>query len=249
MVEKLTEDREGNQQDTASNNLAIEISSLVYRYPKAKVNALEVHLLQVAKGEHIFLQGASGSGKSTLLQLLCGLRCGTGELRIAGTNIGKLSQAKRDRFRARHIGMVFQQFNLIPYLSAVDNVVLAANLAGFGNGAKERAEELIGQVGMSQTIWKQAASSLSIGQQQRVAIVRALINSPDILLLDEPTSALDEENQTLFMTILQSHLTLNPATTVVFVSHDTRLSSFFNRSVNLSDISTCTLLLGKNSDG
>lgn len=228
-----------------SKHPAIEISSLAYKYPKAGLDTLRIEQWQVAQGEHIFLQGASGSGKSTLLQLLCGLRVGAGQLDLAGTPIAKLSQTKRDRFRSRHIGMVFQQFNLIPYLSALDNVVLAASLAGLGKGAKGRAEQLLDQVGLLQPAWKQAANSLSIGQQQRVAIARALINSPDFLLLDEPTSALDEANQRLFMTTLFHHLDLNPSTTVIFVSHDATLASGFSRTIKLSDISTVPQKLDK----
>jgi len=220
---RATEEEQNSQANTSPP--AIEVSSLIYRYPKAEVDTLHIQKWRVLPGEHIFLQGASGSGKSTLLQLLCGLRVGSGLLCLAGTKIGELKQAKRDRFRARHIGMVFQQFNLIPYLSAVDN---------------------LDQVGLQKPIWKQTANSLSIGQQQRVAIARALINSPNLLLLDEPTSALDEANQTLFMRALLQHLDLNPTTTVIFVSHDTSLSSHFKRLINLSDISTRALPLEEN---
>ena len=217
--------------------LMIEIASLTYRYPKSQIDTLRIPKWQVAVGEHVFLQGASGSGKSTLLQLLCGLRVGTGNLHIAGTNIGKLTQAKRDRFRARHIGMVFQQFNLIPYLSALDNVVLATSLAGISNNAKARADELLDQVGLHKLAKAQTAHSLSIGQQQRVAIARALINAPDILLLDEPTSALDDINQAQFIEVLFKHLARHPKTTLIFVSHDTRLTAYFPHSTSLSQIS------------
>jgi len=230
----MTEEEQGNPVNSACP--AIDVSSLAYRYPGAKEDAVHIRKWIVSPGERIFLQGASGSGKSTLLQLLCGLRVGTGQLSVAGTKIGDLPQAKRDRFRSRHIGMVFQQFNLIPYLSAAENVVLAANLAGQFTDAKVNAERLLDQVGLQKPVVNRAADSLSIGQQQRVAIARALINSPDLLLLDEPTSALDGDNQNLFMTALLGHLDLNPKTTVVFVSHDTKLSSYFKQLINLSDI-------------
>jgi len=231
--------KEDNKRHVAATMYpAIEITSLAYRYPKAEVNTLQVPEWRVAIGERMFLQGSSGSGKTTLLQLLCGLRVGVGQLAIIGTKIGELPPAKRDRFRSRHIGVVFQQFNLIPYLSAVDNVVLAASLAGLSKDAEYRAKQLLENVGLSRGEYKHAAGSLSIGQQQRVAIARALINSPDILLLDEPTSALDDHNQSLFMQTLLHHLESHPNTTVVFVSHDVRLASNFDRSVSLSDIST-----------
>jgi len=219
-------------------SLAIKVSELSYRYSKALADALYIPHWQVCEGERIFLQGASGIGKTTLLQLLCGLKVGGGELCITGVDTNKLSRNKRDRFRARHIGMVFQQFNLIPYLSMTDNVVLAASLAGRTRGAKLRACSLLEQVGLPQTLWKQAAETLSIGQQQRVAIARALINTPPVLLLDEPTSALDDANQLMFMGVLQEHLDQNPTTTVVFVSHDSRLESYFDKSVALSELSS-----------
>ena len=228
--------------------LAIDISSLGYRYPNAETDTLHIPQWQVASGEHVFLKGESGSGKSTLLQLLCGLRVGTGQLSILGTILSQLSQSKRDHFRSQHIGMVFQQFNLIPYLSAVDNVALAANLAKQGKHANERAEALLEHVGLLTPTSKQAANTLSIGQQQRVAIARALINTPELLLLDEPTSALDNHNQTIFMDTLMHHLSLNPTTSVVFVSHDASLASYFKQSINLSDISASISPTDKTSE-
>lgn len=232
----MTEDVTTNKQ-----TLAIEVSSFAYRYPKTNVDALQIKQWQVPAGERVFLRGVSGSGKSTLLQLLCGLRVGSGKLLIAGNEFSKQTQIERDRFRSRHIGMVFQQFNLIPYLSALDNVTLAANLAGLSHGAIARAEQLLAQVGLQKSTWTQTANTLSIGQQQRIAISRALINSPELLLLDEPTSALDGANQDLFMMTLMHHLDLNPNTTVIFVSHDERLESYFERSIHLTDISTNVL--------
>ncbi|SMF39625.1 putative ABC transport system ATP-binding protein [Alteromonadaceae bacterium Bs31] len=242
----MSEQKEGippQQQMAPSCEPAIEISSLVFRYPTAEVDALSIDQWRVASGEHIFLHGVSGCGKSTLLQLLCGLRVGLGQLSIAGTQIAGLTKAKRDRFRSLRIGMVFQQFNLMPYLSVLDNVVLAASLAGLTKHAKGRAEQLLVQVGLTKHVWKQKANALSIGQQQRVAIARALINSPELLLFDEPTSALDTCNQKQFMTVLMNHLSLNPATTVVFVSHDKRLAPYFRQTIDLSDISTSAISL------
>lgn len=206
---------------------------------------MNIEAWQVAQGEHVFLRGASGSGKSTLLQILAGLMVGQGAIHVAGAEVNTLSQAQRNRFRARNIGMVFQQFNLIPYLSAVDNIVLAARLAGAGEGAQARAQTLLDTMGLASAARLKKANALSIGQQQRVAIARALINSPPVLLLDEPTSALDDENQSLFMTMLLQYLADHANTAVVFVSHDERLSSYFQHSVNLSDISNSTPAVGQ----
>lgn len=208
---------------------------------------LNIPQWQVARGEQLFLHGPSGSGKSTLLQLLCGLRTGNGALKIAGTALNELPMAQRDHFRAQNIGMVFQQFNLIPYLSTLDNITLAAHLANTGlttSAAQQRAIHLLAQIGLAQPVWKQPANTLSIGQQQRVAIARALINCPRLLLLDEPTSALDEANQTLFINALFHHLEQHPSTTVIFVSHNKQLASHFKRSVCLSELSVAQPHMG-----
>ena len=224
------------QNETMDRQPIIDASSLHYRYPKTKNDVLAIERWQVLRGQHLFLQGASGSGKSTLLQLLCGLRVGSGELSIADTKIAQLNQAKRNRFRAKHIGVVFQHFNLIPYLSALDNIMLAASLSGQSNEALIQAEHLLDQMGLASVTWHQSTHELSVGQQQRVAIARALINSPELLLLDEPTSALDEDNQARFMETLVEHLTQQPNTAVIFVSHDSRLATYFDQSVHMSNI-------------
>lgn len=221
----------------AQKTLAIDAQALQYRYPKAAEAVLDIPTWQVAAGEHIFLHGGSGTGKSTLLQLLCGLRVGTGQLNVVGAHFNQLTSSQRDHFRARHIGVVFQQFNLIPYLSMIDNVVLGAALGGGGYKASiKQAKGLLNAVGLPQKLWTQAAGELSIGQQQRVAIARALINAPKLLLLDEPTSALDEDNQQRFMTTLFDYLNATPTTTI-FVSHDKRLAQPFDRVVALAELS------------
>lgn len=226
--------------DFTNSQLAICAKALTFRYSGAFDPVISIPDWQVAVGERVFLQGASGSGKSTLLQLLCGLQIGKGKLSVAETELSQLSTAKRDRFRAQNIGMVFQQFNLIPYLSSLDNVVLAASLAGrAGAASTELARSLLNDTGLELKLWKHRADILSIGQQQRVAIARALINSPQILLFDEPTSALDDVNRNLFMQVLTQHLGAHTDTTAIFVSHDTRLASYFDKSIALSDLSTC----------
>jgi putative ABC transport system ATP-binding protein len=220
-------------------HMAICAKALAFRYSSARASVFSLANWQVEAGERLFLHGASGSGKSTLLQLLCGLHAGEGVVKIGGVDLAQLSATKRDRFRARHIGVVFQQFNLIPYLSTLDNVILATSLAGKPYTASRLlAQSLLTEVGMTQQLWQQPAGTLSIGQQQRVAIARALVNTPDLLLLDEPTSALDEANRIQFMNVLSKHLDTHPKTTVIFVSHDTRLASYFDRSIALSDISS-----------
>lgn len=222
----------------SDSNLAICAKDMTFSFSKNLDPVIQISDWQVAVGERLFLKGASGMGKSTLLKLLCGLHIGSGKLSVANVELATLSPAKRDRFRAQNIGMVFQQFNLIPYLSSLDNVLLAASLAHrVDKPLKELAQSLLNDTGLESKLWQQPADTLSIGQQQRVAIARALINSPPILLFDEPTSALDDVNRDRFMHVLAQYLEAHTETTAIFVSHDSRLASYFNRSVALSDLS------------
>jgi putative ABC transport system ATP-binding protein len=223
----------------ATSPLAICAKAFTFRYSGALEPIIGIPDWKMAVGERVFLHGASGEGKSTLLQLLSGLHTGSGKLSVAGVDLAELSLAKRDRFRAQNIGMVFQQFNLIPYLSSLDNVLLAASLAGRVNSESvELARSLLKDTGLDSKLWQQTADTLSIGQQQRVAIARALINAPPILLFDEPTSALDDVNRNLFMQVLSKHLEAHTKTTAIFVSHDARLASYFDYSIAISDLSS-----------
>ena len=206
-------------------------------YKKAQRIILDIPSWSMKQGTSVFLHGESGSGKSTLLNLLSGMLVSkAGEITIAGTSLQKLNSRQRDRFRAEHIGVVFQQFNLIPYLSVMDNVLLAANFAsGLSPEIEQKAKDLFAQVNLPESLYQQKAMSLSIGQQQRVAIVRALLNTPDLLLVDEPTSALDANNRDAFIRLLLSVVSKN-STSLVFVSHDLSLASYFDETVELSSI-------------
>lgn len=220
-----------------SDQAALSLRDVKYVYHHAQQAVLDIPHWQVEKGARVFLRGASGSGKSTLLNLLAGmLRVNEGDLQVAGTRLADLSARQRDRFRAKHIGVVFQQFNLIPYLSVMDNVLLAANFAsGLSSETENRAKTLFKQLNLPESLFQQKALALSIGQQQRVAIVRAMLNEPDILLVDEPTSALDADNRDAFMKLLLNVVNTQQAT-LVFVSHDLSLSGYFDSVVELSAI-------------
>lgn len=185
----------------------------------------------------MFLKGASGSGKSTLLNLLAGvLAAPIDTVRLLNQDLAALSSRQRDRFRARHVGMVFQQFNLIPYLSVIDNIQMASHFAGLSRSAtEERAQRLFDSLKLSNTLLRQRADQLSVGQQQRVAIARALINDPEILLADEPTSALDSELRDRFIHLLLE-LCQRQNSTLIFVSHDMQLAQHFSRVVTLDSI-------------
>ena len=185
---------------------AVHLSDVGFVFERGEERVLDIPSWEVARSERVFLQGESGSGKSTLLSLLSGMFVpSSGRVSVLGTEVSSLSTRERDRFRAENIGFVFQQFNLIPYLSVLDNILLAAQFGEVaGASAKTRAEELLIKVNLGWELHHRPAGQLSIGQQQRVAIVRALINSPELLLVDEPTSALDHRNRDAFLNLLTS---------------------------------------------
>ena len=216
---------------------AITLSHLGYSYPGDQNPVLNIPAWRVERNEHVFLQGESGSGKSTLLSLLAGLSIPTqGSLKILGDDIAKQSARQRDRFRATNLGVVFQQFNLIPYLSALDNILLAARFGSVTTaGARQRATTLLERMNLQSTLHHRPASQMSIGQQQRVAIVRALINNPSLLLVDEPTSALDHANRDAFLALLFDVLS-DQECAMVFVSHDPTLGASFDTQVKISEL-------------
>jgi putative ABC transport system ATP-binding protein len=163
----------------------------------------------------------------------------TGDLRILGQSLPQLSGAARDRFRADHIGLIFQQFNLIPYLSVLDNVLLPCRFSARrrerAGAPKAAAERLLAHLDLDAALWHRAATALSVGQQQRVAAARALIGAPELLIADEPTSALDAERQTAFLDLLTRECAATGAA-LVFVSHDHRLAGRFSRTLALDEI-------------
>lgn len=213
---------------------AIALNSLSFAYGSETL--LQISDWQVPQGARIFMRGASGSGKSTLLNLLCGLlRPSSGSLNVLGQDLTCMSGHARDRFRARHMGVVFQQFNLIPWLNVRDNVRLAAYFAGGQKKLEEYLKDLAAQLNLAPAVLEQKAGTLSIGQQQRVAVLRALINEPEILLVDEPTSALDQDNRDAFIQLLLNTVNACGAT-LLFVSHDYSLAAHFPTQVQLAEL-------------
>lgn len=227
--------------------MAIHLSNLIFSYPEqSKVPVLNIPSWSLASGEHTFIYGPSGGGKSTLLGLLSGiLSASHGSINILGQSLEKMTNRQRDTFRANHIGYVFQQFNLIPYLDAIDNIRLASyfSKSTSSSSLNQEIKTLLTTLNMPEQLWKKPVRSLSIGQQQRIAIARALINKPALLIADEPTSSLDQENRDAFMTLLMSIVKANDIT-LLFVSHDMSLSHYFNRVESLNTINK----LGKKSD-
>lgn len=220
--------------------MTILLNKVQFSYPEApEKQVLNIPSWSLETGENVFIHGPSGCGKSTLLNLVSGiLSPSSGEILILGERLESISQQKRDRFRANHIGYVFQQFNLIPYLSAVENIQLAQQFSKkpSSNSAPE-IKDLLNKLNVSTEDRLKPCSKLSIGQQQRVAIARALINKPEILIADEPTSSLDQNNRDNFISELMS-LTNEHNISLIFVSHDMTLAKNFDRVESLSEINS-----------
>ncbi len=218
---------------------AIECQEITYTWPQAKSTTINIESFYVEKSDRLFIYGTSGSGKSTFLNLIAGLlSADSGQIRILDQSIIKMSDRQKDRFRSKHIGFVFQQFNLIPYLSVEDNIVLPAKIAGINNvTSTNRARFLVEALLLDANLLSQRADQLSIGQQQRVAVARALINEPEILIADEPTSALDEESKDEFMDLLLK-TQQRTGTTIIFVSHDKGLMKHFDKTLSMTELNT-----------
>lgn len=218
--------------------MSIHLERLQFAYPKHPL-LIDIEQWRVAKQESVLLLGPSGSGKSTLLNLLAGLlKPDSGTLQLCGQEMTGLSQRRSDRFRAEHLGFIFQQFNLIAYLSAIDNIMLAASFSKQSldrNTLQTTVEQSLVDLNIDASLWHKPASQLSIGQQQRVAIARALINQPEILIADEPTSALDTDNRDAFISML-IELSTQRQMSLVFVSHDSALAKHFDRVDRINEI-------------
>ena len=220
-------------------DLVIKLENLEFSYAKGP-SILKVKNFEVKKGEKIFVFGPSGSGKSTLLSLLTGINLASaGKVEVFGTDMAKISGRKRDELRGSHCGYIFQMFNLIPYLSAYDNIILSCRLN------KTRMQRIEGDIeasvlslakslGVDKFLHK-SVSELSIGQQQRVAAARAFLGAPPLIIADEPTSSLDTDSREDFIKTLFQIAERND-TTIVFVSHDRGLKKYFDRSISLLEI-------------
>lgn len=218
----------------------LSLDGVKFRWPGQAADIVDIDELRLDAGEHLFVRGSSGSGKTTLLNLLAGVHTPTsGTVRLLGTDLGALSASRRDQFRADHIGVVFQQFNLLPYLTTIENVTLSC---AFSARKKLRATEstdvaattrrLLRALNLNDEFHHAPVNKLSVGQQQRVAVARALIGGPEILIADEPTSALDADNRDRFLDLLFQEVEAQGCT-LVFVSHDPQLAERFSRTLEL----------------
>ncbi len=233
-----------NLPDPSSPAAAIDMRELSFTWPGQSQPALLLERLSIAPGEHIFISGPSGSGKSTLLATIGGIILPqAGQVEVLGQPLQTLSAARRDRFRVDHIGYIFQQFNLLPYLSILDNVLLPCQFSPYrkerarqqGGDLKQVAQSLLAALDLAPALWRRPVTQLSIGQQQRVAAARSLIGRPEIIVADEPTSALDSDRQQAFLDLLQRECAQSGAA-LVFVSHDQRLAERFTRRIALEQI-------------
>ena len=230
--------------DTVARN-AVEMEHVTFAWPGRDAYRMSIERFNLSSGSRTLLLGPSGSGKSTFLSLLCGIAAPkSGSIRILGTDIAQLSSRQKDRFRAEHIGIIFQMFNLLPYGSVVDNVILPLSFASQrrtrarrSGTIEDEARTLLLGLGLIESQISGQASTLSVGQQQRVAIARALIGSPEIIVADEPTSALDKDRRSRFLGLLMEQVEKAGAT-LIMVSHDEFLANDFDQVLQLSDIAT-----------
>ena len=230
-------------------NPIIALSELRFRWRAQGPETLRIDALEVAAGERLFVEGPSGSGKSTLLGLLAGVnQPQQGRIQVLGERLDQLSPTARDRFRADHIGYLFQLFNLIPYLGILDNVTLPARFSRHRRArALARSPSLVAEAKRLLThldldqraLARQAVSELSIGQQQRVAAARALFGSPALLIADEPTSSLDADRRRAFLELLFAECA-ETGSTLIFVSHDASLEGLFDRTLRLPELNQAT---------
>jgi putative ABC transport system ATP-binding protein len=223
----------------------IELTGVRFSWDGGDVPTVDIDSLQVQRGERVFLRGPSGSGKSTLLSLLAGvITPQQGRVNVLGQDLGALGGPARDRFRADHVGFIFQMFNLIPYLSVVENVRLPcgfsdrrrANAQRAGGSVEAEALRLLEHLDMARNgLLERAVTELSVGQQQRVAAARALIGAPELIIADEPTSSLDADRRTAFIDLLFQECAREQAA-LIFVSHDASLADRFDRAIEFAEI-------------
>ncbi len=227
--------------------IMISIHNLSFSWQETAV--IKIDSFHVKRMEHLFIEGPSGSGKSTLLSLLAGiLTPDKGNISVLDKELSTLNDSQKDNFRAEHIGFIFQQFNLIPYLNVLENVTLPCR---FSKKRKSKAIErsgtlekdalrLLKSLGLDNAaLLSRSINELSIGQQQRVAAARAMIGSPEIIIADEPTSALDFKHREVFVKTLFEECKKEDIT-LIFVSHDSSLKKLFNRTIDLLQINDVT---------
>jgi ABC-type lipoprotein export system ATPase subunit len=210
--------------------IQLEGVSKVYNTPRGEVRALDELTLEVASGEFVAVRGPSGCGKSTLLTLIGGLALPTeGTVTVAGHTVSHMSASGRATFRAKNIGFVFQLFHLLPYLNVLDNVLVAA-ANGADSGTRDYGAELLDRFGLGQRVHHRPGQ-LSAGERQRVAMARALLNRPKLLLADEPTGNLDPDNAGAVLDLLATQV--SEGVTILLVTHEEHAAKYAQRTILL----------------
>ena len=222
------------------NAETIRLDSVRFYWSKNKDFKIFIPELKISEGEKVLLLGESGSGKTTLLSLISGfLSPISGDIYLNEKNINNLSARSRDQYRSDNIGIIFQQFNLLPYASVIDNIILPLYFSKVRASKiinqKETAINLCKSLRLPDTVTRMQANNLSVGQQQRVAVARALIGNPSLVIADEPTSSLDSDAQNIFLDLMFSQIEKNNSS-LLMVSHDTSLSSYFDRVIDINEI-------------
>lgn len=221
----------------------LRLDSVSFRWPESDGFSMQVDDFSLEPGEKLFLKGPSGSGKSTLLSLICGIVSpDSGKIFIDGTDIAALPVSRADRLRADKLGIIFQQFNLLPYGSMLQNVLLPLKFSGARlqsaaaeGPVEDEARRLLQRLGLATHQHDFGVTRLSIGQQQRVAVARAMIGNPKLIIADEPTSALDADNRDEFLKLLFEEVSRAGAG-LILVSHDQSLASRFDRRLDIDEI-------------
>ena len=216
---------------------ALELQNIEFSWPQQAKPLFAIAELTLQQGETLFIGGPSGCGKTSLLSLITGIQVAQhGTCRVLGTTINQLSPSDRDRFRGEHLGLIFQQFNLLPFLTVQENIELPSKLFDrrlkkstqlFGS-VQAHVDRLCDALHLEPALRHRRANLLSVGEQQRVAAARALLGCPSLIVADEPTSALDEDNKIDFLNLLLSTASAQK-TSVITVSHDMRIASNFDR--------------------
>ncbi len=229
---------------TNNESPVIQINDLEFRWKANTPLVLNIPEFSVSGGERLFLRGPSGSGKTTLLSVIAAVLVPqSGTAVVTGVPLHTLKGGQKDQFRVDHIGLVFQQFNLLPFLSVLDNVVLPCKFSKkrrdtirqMGSTATDEAMRLLKAMELPPNLTNQSVTELSVGQQQRVAVARALIGQPELIIADEPTSALDTDTRQAFLDLLFAEVQAANSS-LLFVSHDVDLSQRFDRAVDLKSI-------------
>ena len=222
------------------NEETIRLDSLRFYWSRVADFKIYIPKLEIGRGEKVLLLGESGSGKTTLLSLICGfLSPISGDIFLNEQKLNDLNANKKDQFRSDNIGIIFQQFNLLPYANVIDNITLPLYFSKKRDSRvtnhREAALNICRSLQLSESTIAMQANKLSVGQQQRVAVARALIGNPSLIIADEPTSSLDASTQKKFLDLMFRQIEEHKST-LLMVSHDSTISSYFDRTININDI-------------